>query len=76
MQKLNHEDLLFRFDINSLYPIVMSLMNSTHHKIETSFVFIEDMNDQLVKNFTVKVFGKKTTKKLTAGSKSIKIKNY
>ena len=49
IQKLNHEDLLFLFDINFLYPRVMSLMDSIHHKIETSFVFTEGLKDQLIK---------------------------
>ena len=45
IQHVNLDDLLFPFDLNSLYSSIFSLMDSINPIIKTSFVFIEDMND-------------------------------
>ena len=51
-------------------------MDSLYPKIETSFVFTNDMNDELGNSFNRKIFGFKNTEDLTASSGLVEIKYF
>ena len=56
MKEFNRDDLLMAFDATSLYPSAMYDENSIYPKIETGYVFTEDMNDELVNEFNTQTF--------------------
>ena len=65
-QQLSFNDLLWDFDVVSLYPSAMSDAESVYPRFETGSAFIPDMNDEHVENFNTKTF--------TQGSAILKIK--
>ena len=69
--KIGHfdvSDLLWAFDIVSLYPLTMCDEKSKYRKIETGYVFTVDINDKLVEKFS--------TQSLTNGSALLKVLFY
>ena len=52
----------------------MSFLDSTYRKLEASFVFTKEMNDEFGEKFKRKTFGNKNTENLTAYLGIVKIK--
>ena len=67
-QRLSLSDLLWEFDIVSLYPSAMSDPESIYSRIESGYVFTKDMNNELVNKFNTQTF--------TQGSAFFKINYY
>ena len=65
LQQLSLNELLWSYDANSFYPSAMSDDKSVYPRIETSYAFNPDMNDENVKKFNEGNF--------TQGSANLKI---
>ena len=68
LKQLSLNDLLWSYDVNSLYPSAMWDPKSIYPKIETGYPFTPDMNDELVTKINNRTF--------TQGSAILKIKYY
>ena len=68
IKRIEFIHLLWDFDAISLYPSTMWDENSIYPRIETSYAFTRDMNDELVEKFN--------TGNFTQGSAILKIKYY
>ena len=64
-KQLKLDELLWDYDANSLYPSAMWDLNSNYPRIETSFAYTTDMNEELVEKFN--------TGKFNQGSAILKI---
>ena len=76
LQQVIHGDVVFSFDLNSLYLTAMSFMKFIYQEIETSSAFTKDMNDGLIKRFTRELVAFKNTEDSTANSGIPKMKFF
>ena len=68
IKQINLDELLRDFDAVCLCPSAMWVEKSIFPRIETGYVFTEDMNDELMERFNIQTF--------TQGSAILKIKYY
>ena len=75
-QQVIVDDFSFCFDPNFLHLTALSLRGSIYQKIETGFVFTNDMTDELVKRIISKPFGIENEADLLAKSGILKMTSY
>ena len=68
MKKIKLDEILWDFDALTFYPCTMWDEKSIYPRIETSYAYTEDMNDELFEKFNTQTFNH--------GSAILKIKYY